>query len=247
MIFMDITHLILIVYSSFGLTLMVGFRVEMTNGLMSIELLCFLESIIYIAVNFHNYRRTATTPKEMIKSYCRHGLLLDLAAASPFNFVLGALETSSPIGIVVSLRLLRLVSVARIPSLLVRVEEMFLKFSVYLTATKTILFLVYLWHWAACIWFFTNNEIEDQDRWMDYNNLVGESLTRQYLFSIYFTMNIVTSVGYGDMFGTSDNERIITCMIIITGDALFAVAFGMMASLAASKESEISLYLSELQ
>ena len=47
-------------------------------------------------------------------------------------------------------------------------------------------------------------------------------------------MNIVTSVGYGDMYGTTDTERILTCFIILTGDALFAVAFGMMVNLAAT-------------
>jgi hypothetical protein len=58
-------------------------------------------------------------------------------------------------------------------------------------------------------------------------------------------MNIVTSVGYGDMYGTTDTERITTCLIIITGDALFAVAFGMMVNLAATQESELGNYLSK--
>jgi hypothetical protein len=55
-------------------------------------------------------------------------------------------------------------------------------------------------------------------------------------------MNIVTSVGYGDMFGTTDTERISTALIILNGDALFAVAFGLIASIAASKESAFSRY-----
>jgi hypothetical protein len=60
-------------------------------------------------------------------------------------------------------------------------------------------------------------------------------------------MNIVTSVGYGDMFGTTNTERIATMFIILIGDALFAVAFGMMASVAAGSETEFSKYLSELK
>jgi hypothetical protein len=55
-------------------------------------------------------------------------------------------------------------------------------------------------------------------------------------------MNIVTSVGYGDMFGTTDTERITTVLIILTGDALFAVAFGLIASIAAAKESAFRRY-----
>lgn len=89
------------------------------------------------------------------------------------------------------------------------------------------------------MWFFLNLKVESEDdyKWLNYNELESESLSVQYLYATYFTMNIVTSVGYGDMFGTNDNERIMTAVIIIIGDALFAVAFGMMASLAANKES----------
>ena len=61
------------------------------------------------------------------------------------------------------------------------------------------------------------------------------------MFAIYYTMNIVTSVGYGDMFPTNDVERACTMVIILVGDALFAFAFGMMASLALESDSKDSL------
>ena len=80
---------------------------------------------------------------------------------------------------------------------------------------------------------------------MDLHNLQTENGAIRYLYSIYFTMNIVTSVGYGDMFGTTDTERILTCVIILTGDALFAVAFGMMVNLASSQEAELANYIAK--
>ena len=61
------------------------------------------------------------------------------------------------------------------------------------------------------------------------------------MFGIYYTMNIVTSVGYGDMFPTTDIERLCTMFIILSGDALFAFAFGMMASLALETDFKDSL------
>ena len=66
----------------------------------------------------------------------------------------------------------------------------------------------------------------------------------RYLYSMYFALNVVTGVGYGDMYATTNTERITTCLLIIMGDALFAVAFGLIASIAASKESTFKRYLS---
>lgn len=82
---------------------------------------------------------------------------------------------------------------------------------------------------------------------MNYNKLDDEDLDRRYFMSIYLTMNIVTSVGYGDMFGTTNTERITIMFIILVGDALFAVAFGMMAALASGNESDFQKYMKELQ
>ena len=56
-------------------------------------------------------------------------------------------------------------------------------------------------------------------------------------------MNVVCGVGYGDMFATTNTERIVTVGLIIMGDALFAVAFGLIASIAASKETTFKRYV----
>ena len=57
---------------------------------------------------------------------------------------------------------------------------------------------------------------------------------------MYLTMNIVATVGYGDMFPMTDVERLFVVFLINTGDALFAVAFGLIAALTmeASQNSE---------
>ena len=44
-------------------------------------------------------------------------------------------------------------------------------------------------------------------------------------------MNIVSSVGYGDMFPMNDLERIYIIFMINLGDALFALAFGLIAAI----------------
>ena len=59
------------------------------------------------------------------------------------------------------------------------------------------------------------------------------------MFAIYYTMNIVTSVGYGDMFPTNNVERACTMQIILLGDALSAFAFVMMLLLVLESDLKI--------
>lgn len=49
--------------------------------------------------------------------------------------------------------------------------------------------------------------------------------------SFYFVMNIVATVGYGDMFANNDIERMYVVFLINTGDVLFALAFGLIAAI----------------
>jgi hypothetical protein len=44
-------------------------------------------------------------------------------------------------------------------------------------------------------------------------------------------INVVTSVGYGDMMPYTDTERIFFVVMINAGDVLFAVAFGLIAQI----------------
>lgn len=49
------------------------------------------------------------------------------------------------------------------------------------------------------------------------------------------------------MFGTTDTERVLTSIIILIGDALFAVAFGLMATVAQTQVSNFTNYFEKLK
>jgi len=171
---------------------------------------------------------------ETVSYYYSNNLIEDILACSPMNLIFTVFYISDPIWLVVPLRLIRIYSVIRIPSLLEKIETNYRQWSSQLNAFKSVLFLFYLWHWSSCGWYYVNDTIEKDESftWIDYNGINDSPLLEKYLYSVYFTMNIVTSVGYGDMFGTTDTERVATSIIIMIGDALFAVAFGLMASIA---------------
>jgi hypothetical protein len=247
-IIFDIIHIVGIIYSMYALTFIVGFDLPPYLPLLIIESIVILESICYFVLNFLMYIKIGKKFKTALKVYYQNGMLCDMVACSPMNLILWGLEVGSPVWVIAPIRLMRLLSVPRLQQLMSKLEVHYLQVAEYLTAFKAILFLIMLWHWSSCVWFFTNFKLETAgvQRWFDLHNLEDADLDTRYLFSVYFTMNIVTSVGYGDMHGANDTERILTCVIILTGDALFAVAFGMMASLAANKENEFNNYLAEI-
>ena len=59
---------------------------------------------------------------------------------------------------------------------------------------------------------------------------MGKDHRTQYLLSIYSVINVVSSVGYGDFFAMNDIERMFIIFMINMADAVFALAFGLVAA-----------------
>lgn len=99
---------------------------------------------------------------------------------------------------------------------------------------KALFYIFFLGHFLACIMFFVCSDIDNRANgptWIDYNKLDSASLAVRYLRTIYTVFNIVCSVGYGDMFPMTDLERIWFTTMIVIGDLLFALAFGLITKL----------------
>lgn len=52
-----------------------------------------------------------------------------------------------------------------------------------------------------------------------------------YLRCWYAVANMVSSVGSGDIYGTTDLERLFLTFLITSADVVFALAFGLLAEL----------------
>eukprot|EP00357_Protocruzia_adherens_P001203 CAMPEP_0115029576 /NCGR_PEP_ID=MMETSP0216-20121206/37099_1 /TAXON_ID=223996 /ORGANISM="Protocruzia adherens, Strain Boccale" /LENGTH=919 /DNA_ID=CAMNT_0002406219 /DNA_START=122 /DNA_END=2880 /DNA_ORIENTATION=- len=213
------------------------------------EIITLIESVFFIVVNFRTEvtvnGKSSRRFSDIYANYRENGLFYDVIATNPLNLILGLMKVSDPLLVIAGLRVIRLISAARILALLDNIEIRFRSLETVLAIFKTILFFFYLWHWSACVWFFINTKVEDEDvfTWYDYNQIEKKRFSEQYLYAIYFVMNIVTSVGYGDMFGTTDLEKLTTIFIILIGDALFAVAFGMLASISMESRDDDEVYL----
>lgn len=170
--------------------------------------------------------------KHVVKHYYRNGLLLDLFAALPLNLILGYLQLESTSIIPFALlRVTRMVGFLHLLALFEKLQFNFKNYSILIVSFRAVLFLMLLWHWTSCAWYFVNQvEYNLYDNtWIKMFKVNEKLPSEQYLLSVYYVIKIVTGVGQGDMIAYNNLERISFMFIINIGDALFAIAVGMIA------------------
>ena len=60
------------------------------------------------------------------------------------------------------------------------------------------------------------------------------STSEQYLVSLYYTITTITTVGYGDISGVTNLEKVLCIIIMLVGVLTFSFASGALASIFAS-------------
>lgn len=88
-------------------------------------------------------------------------------------------------------------------------------------------------HWSVCVWVFLIKVVECrfEMNWYYYFNLQNKTLWESYIRNFYAVVNIVSSVGSGDIWGTTDLERVYFTFLMCAADVVFALAFGLLAEL----------------
>ena len=76
-------------------------------------------------------------------------------------------------------------------------------------------------HVLGCLWFFqTELAAPDEPTWVstyDGGSAADGPVARQYLYSIYWALTTISTVGYGDITPVSNSEMILTCLVQFAG------------------------------
>lgn len=215
-------------------------------GSITLEVLCILESIVHILLQLRTAesirgQKTFYSFFKIFALYRENGFYADVLGISPFNLLFLISNNIAPVYISVPLRLLRAILFFNISEMIRNLQLLNYHILAIIDILSSIFYLLLLWHWTSCIWFFINHTIEKDAimTWEKVNNLQNLPFEHQYVFSIYYVIKLVAGVGSGESYATNILERLISCLIILVGDVLFAVAFGLIAAYAFSLPSEI--------
>ena len=97
------------------------------------------------------------------------------------------------------------------------------------TVTISVFFLVHL---VSCFWFLTASyEDYDPNTWVVKYNLLDSSDSSQYLASMYWAFQTLTTVGYGDITPGTTTERILSLLWMIFGVGFYSFTIGNLQSI----------------
>ncbi|KAL4499229.1 hypothetical protein ABPG72_006815 [Tetrahymena utriculariae] len=106
-----------------------------------------------------------------------------------------------------------------------------------------------LCHLFACAWFMLGDYQQRNqmlNNWVNVNNLVGSSITSQYVSSIYFSVVTIGTIGYGDIVAKSDLEKVFICFMAIFTSVIFGYILTNIQSVYKDYHSKRKVYIKHL-
>jgi hypothetical protein len=92
--------------------------------------------------------------------------------------------------------------------------------------------IFFIAHIFACFWHYIAIEgvSADENTWLKTFGYDTRSISAQYVASLYFVVVTMLTIGYGDIYATSDAERVYAIVTMIVGGVIFGALVGQVAS-----------------
>ena len=246
----DLVIILVLIYTTIVLPFRVGFNAQAEGfwfwAELTMDALFGIDILLNFRTAFYEDGVLVTDSRRVAHNYLRTWFLLDFVATFPFDLiVLAAVDADSSdassnvyrlprlIRIVRLVRLIRLLRLLRLSRIAKKLQSHLSIHASIFKLAKMFVFMTLLAHLFACSWFFTASLAADEgDRtWATKYNILESSQYTQYISSLYWAIATITTVGYGDIVPTNDQERLIVVLCMVIGVTAFAYTVGTMSSL----------------
>jgi hyperpolarization activated cyclic nucleotide-gated potassium channel 1 len=220
---------------------------NLVDGLFCIDIL-----VNCLSATEKNDGSLETSHRQVLVKYAKGWLLFDIVAVMPIDLILEAIglnnsqDSTEPasynslIRLVRLPRLYRLIRISRIFKLVKRsgesdiMERMQDMLSLNRGVMRILGFLMTISicvHIMGCMWFFLAKlDGLGPDTWVVRGGMEDSSHQTQYIAAVYWAVTTVSSVGYGDIVGTTDMERVVSIIWMILGIGFYSFAIGSLSS-----------------
>ena len=101
----------------------------------------------------------------------------------------------------------------------------------YVDLVTLFLFVFFATHLLACFWCFLGRldyelPTDEKFSWINFNSFDEKDFTSLYVFSVYFILQTLTTVGYGEFTGSTTYEYIFCMILEFIGLSFFSFLMG---------------------
>eukprot|EP00597_Dinobryon_sp_UTEXLB2267_P011107 CAMPEP_0170103660 /NCGR_PEP_ID=MMETSP0020_2-20130122/3637_1 /TAXON_ID=98059 /ORGANISM="Dinobryon sp., Strain UTEXLB2267" /LENGTH=1243 /DNA_ID=CAMNT_0010327291 /DNA_START=886 /DNA_END=4617 /DNA_ORIENTATION=- len=208
---------------------------------LAINIVFMIDIVVSFRTAFESKVENAfvVSPKHIAKRYLKTWFLIDVASSIPFTEIVeGNYVKNSLFKLLRLSRLLRVARMFKIKVYLSRFESLSGISSNVFDMLTLVLKVSSIGHIIACVWWGVCNliAITDGNSWYDNVSkngisLQNESTAVQYLWSLYWTIATLTTVGYGDVTASNTYERILNIFILLIGASVFGFIIANVSSI----------------
>ncbi|CAI2375652.1 unnamed protein product [Moneuplotes crassus] len=260
----DVVVMILLVYTASYAPFRMAFITNISTSVFVFETFIDTLFVIDLLVNlFSAYEneegRMETRFKKIFMNYLKGWLILDLIASFPFQFLdlLGAGTGGGQVNTIRKLarlpRLFRIFRVLRILKLvkIIRKSAFLEKLTMnpgIMRLITTLIIVSILVHVYACLWFL-QSKLSDHspDTWVARYSYQDTEIKIQYLTAVYWSCQLLTTVGYGDFGVGNMTEIIMNIFWMIFGVAFYSFVIGNIQSIITKMDGDTEDLVNKLK
>lgn len=244
-IFWDILHLFLVIFWIFYIPLLISFENVLIPDFDSTKYtLIFLSLDILFHCNTSYFKSGIEEKKRkrIIINYAKKSFLRDLICIIPFfidyfllkkpytdNVSIGDEELNKILDTkeIHFMKLLFYTKISTINETFNRILEKFLlkeKFQNIVALFRIVFISIVVAHCFACFFYYTANlqGSSTYETWLSYYGLQDANWQKQYLYSIYWSLITMMTVGYGDISPKNEFETLIAMIVVVFGCGVYA-------------------------
>lgn len=202
----------------------------------------FIDMMVNFNTAFHSKGQLITSKAKIFQNYFYGRFFSDLFSLS-FLILNQLLGYSSDIWIVKVFAFTYLLRVKNLSRAISQFEEFLFcdeDSSNLVSFVRLIVNILLFSHWSACLWKLVGSS-DEENGWIAYYNIDNQSIFSQYVFSLYYVVVVINTVGFGDIVSQNIGERIFTIFFIYTACVIFAYTLnriGIIVQNINKKESE---------
>jgi voltage-gated potassium channel len=226
-----IWQLVIMISSTFiAIYIPLNIVLNISHG-FSLKLFYWLISIIFTVDIFVNYFSPAVNIehhhdiKQARSKYLKTWFIFDLLAAIPFSFIFA----------IPALEIIRLLKFARVIQFMRYLRHRVFILGDYIVLGFFVFWLILLAHWLACGWIYLRGFTE------------GIENVTKYITSLYWVIETLTTVGYGETTPLTNAQYIFAMLIMLIGVGTYGFIIGNVANILSKSNPARTQFFNNLE